>query len=414
MIRKLSHDLLNISIAKSYVPYQSLENKQMLYDMLGQPELFLENIRRFSNSLTTSMVFGWRTTTHDDPKLIQLFDGFGDFAALNETGSAALVDCFPALRWLPDFILPTHAKAKKLHKAEKELYLGHWLNAKNSVKIGTARPSLCVSMARQQEELGFSDDQAAYISGGLLEAGSDTTSNTLYGFIQAMVLFPDVQRKAQEEIDRIVGPDRLPNVDDSQNLQYIRGCIKESLRWMPTAILGIIPHALMKDDEYMGYRLPKGAGVLLNVYSIHMDPKRYPQPRAFDPDRYKDDFQTLADSATNPDPSKRDQYTFGAGRRICQGMHVAERSLFLGISTLLWGFDFSPAEDTDGQLLIPDPEKLTQGLVTMPEPYEAKITPRSSQKVEIIKREWEAAQNELDPDTKQWKQAPNRTASPLS
>ncbi|KAL9102073.1 MAG: hypothetical protein Q9187_009166 [Circinaria calcarea] len=229
-----------------------------------------------------------------------------------------------------------------------------------------------------------------------------------------MVLFPDVQRKAQEEIDRIVGPDRLPNVDDSQNLPYIRGCIKESLRWMPTAILGIIPHALIRDDEYMGYRLPKGAGVLLNVYSIHMDPKRYPQPRAFDPDRYKDDFQTLADSATNPDPSKRDQYTFGAGRRICQGMHVAERSLFLGISTLLWGFDFSPAEDADGQLLIPDPEKLTQGLVTMPEPYEAKITPRSSQKVEIIKREWEAAQNELDPDTKQWKQAPNRTASPLS
>ena len=52
------HDLLNVSVAKSYVPYQTLENKQMLYEMLGQPELFLENIRRFSNSLTTSLLFG--------------------------------------------------------------------------------------------------------------------------------------------------------------------------------------------------------------------------------------------------------------------------------------------------------------------------------------------------------------------
>jgi hypothetical protein len=52
------HSLLNVSAARSYVPYQDLENKQMLYEMLGQPERFLENIRRYSNSLTTSIVFG--------------------------------------------------------------------------------------------------------------------------------------------------------------------------------------------------------------------------------------------------------------------------------------------------------------------------------------------------------------------
>lgn len=180
---------------------------------------------------------------------------------------------------------------------------------------------------------------------------------------------------------------------------------------MPVAALGGFPHALTKDDEYMGYHLPKGAGVLNNVYTIHMDPKRHPQPRVFNPDRYKNDFQTLAESATNPDASKRDQFVFGAGRRICQGMHVAECSLFLGISTMLWGFDFSPAEGPDGQLLIPDPEKLTQGLIAMPEPYQAKITPRSPQKAEIIEKVWEAAQKELDPDTKQWKRAPTGTAS---
>lgn len=52
------HALLNVTAAQSYVPYQDLENKQMLHEFLDQPSLFLESIRRYSNSLTTSIVFG--------------------------------------------------------------------------------------------------------------------------------------------------------------------------------------------------------------------------------------------------------------------------------------------------------------------------------------------------------------------
>ncbi|KAI9871957.1 MAG: hypothetical protein M1823_008303, partial [Watsoniomyces obsoletus] len=103
-------------------------------------------------------------------------------------------------------------------------------------------------MAQAQSKDGFSDDQAAYISGTLLEAGSDTTSSTLYGFVQAMLLYPEVQKKAQQEIDDVVGPDRLPTMDDEPELPYIRACIKETLRWMPTTILGAVPHAVTKDD----------------------------------------------------------------------------------------------------------------------------------------------------------------------
>ncbi|KAJ0306610.1 hypothetical protein COL516b_004403 [Colletotrichum fioriniae] len=112
---------------------------------------------------------------------------------------------------------------------------------------------------------GFSDAAAAYISGSLLEAGSDTTAGTLYGFIQAILIWPEVQRKAQEEIDRVIGRDRLPTIDDYQHLPYIRCCIKESLRWMPTVFLGV-PHAAVKDDVYMGYSIPKGATVINNVW----------------------------------------------------------------------------------------------------------------------------------------------------
>jgi cytochrome P450 len=98
-----------------------------------------------------------------------------------------------------------------------------------------------------------------------LEAGSDTTSGILTGFIQAMLVFPEVLEKSQEEIDRVIGPDRMPTMDDIPDLPYIRACVKESLRWMPTVILGV-PHAVLKEDFYMGYRIPEGATIINNVW----------------------------------------------------------------------------------------------------------------------------------------------------
>jgi cytochrome P450 len=111
---------------------------------------------------------------------------------------------------------------------------------------------------------------------------------------------------------------------------------------MPTTIMGAVPHAVTKDDEYMGYLILKGAGVVNNAYTINMDPTRAPNPRIFDPERYADDFLSLGESAAQNDASKRDQFTFGAGRRICPGIHVAERSLFIAISRILWAFDITP------------------------------------------------------------------------
>lgn len=74
-------------------------------------------------------------------------------------------------------------------------------------------------MAKQQKKIGSDDEQAAYILGTLLEVGSDATSNTLYGFVHAMVLFPEVQQKAREEIDKTLGPERMPNMDDKPKMQ---------------------------------------------------------------------------------------------------------------------------------------------------------------------------------------------------
>lgn len=400
------HGLLNVTTSKKYVSYQMLENRQMLYELLTNPNDFLKHIRRYSNALTTTMVFGWRTPTYEDPKMMQLFDGFSEFAAINQTGAAALIDFFPWLRNLPDFLLPTQRKAKELHKHEKALYLDHWLRAKQEIEQKTIKPCFCAGMYDAQKGDGFSDDQAAYISGTLLEAGSDTTSSTLYAWVQAMLLFPDVQRKAQEVVDNVIGPNRLPTMEDLPDLQYVRACMKETLRWMPTTILGAVPHAVTQDDEYMGYLIPKGAGVLNNVWGIHMDPKRHPNPRRFDPERYRDDHQSLGDAAANPDASKRDAFTFGAGRRICPGIHVAERSLFLAMSRILWAFNIEPALDATGKPILPDPDRLTQGFVCMPEGYPARITPRSKERADMVLKEWKEAEELLDPLNKQWLQPP--------
>lgn len=261
-----------------------------------------------------------------------------------------------------------------------------------------------MGIVESQKRLGFSDALAGYISGSALEAGSDTTAATLTGFVQAMVLYPDVQRRAQEELDRICGTHRIPNMDDWDSMPYIRSCVKESLRWMPTAILGL-PHAVIQDDEYLGYRIPKGAGVMLNVWGINMDENRFKNPRAYDPSRYEGDSQNSTESAMNGDPSKRDHYVFGAGRRLCQGMHVADRSLFLSISRLLWAFNLGKAVDDEGNEIVPDADNLTDGFLVQPKPFLANITPRSEAHADIIRKEWDASQDLLD-DSNQWKEVP--------
>lgn len=170
-----------------------------------------------------------------------------------------------------------------MHEEELKLYTGHWQAVKDRINSGTShvcllptgvverctdsigflKPCFGVDVFLAQKKEGFSDEQAAYITGSLLEGGSDTTSGILVGFIQAMMVTPEVQKRAQEDIDRVVGPDRMPVMEDAANLQYIRAIVKESIRWMPTLILGS-PHAVIRDDYYMGYRIPEGTTVINN------------------------------------------------------------------------------------------------------------------------------------------------------
>lgn len=74
MIHRMIHNIMNIKAAVTYVPYQDLENKVLLAGLLDTPEDFLPHIRRFTYSLSTQMIYGYRCIDNKDPKLLQLFN----------------------------------------------------------------------------------------------------------------------------------------------------------------------------------------------------------------------------------------------------------------------------------------------------------------------------------------------------
>lgn len=100
-----------------------------------------------------------------------------------------------------------------------------------------------------------------------------------------------------------------------------------------------IPHATTQDDIYEGKLIPKGTVCFPSFTALSHDPERYPNPEIFDPDRFKDDNIGSAASALSTDYMKRDHIHYGFGRRLCPGILIAEASLFIYMSRVLWGFD---------------------------------------------------------------------------
>lgn len=139
MVRKIYHNTLHVKASAGYVPYQDLESKQLLLGFMNEPRLFEDHIKRYANSQTTQFVFGFRTTSIDDPSLKAFFQSFEAVMMAASNTGAAFLDLYPILRHLPDFLLPQRAHAKKLHEAEKKQYGGHWFTAKEKIENGTIK-----------------------------------------------------------------------------------------------------------------------------------------------------------------------------------------------------------------------------------------------------------------------------------
>ncbi|KAF9002199.1 cytochrome P450 [Cyathus striatus] len=172
----------------------------------------------------------------------------------------------------------------------------------------------------------------------IFSGGAETTNSVLLHFIFNMVLFPEVQKKAQQEIDRVVGKSRLPELSDRGSLPYIEAVMKEVLRWNTVAPSGM-PHCSIEDDIYNGMFIPKGTVVIYNAYAILRDESIYHDPDSFNPDRY------LPKPEGNAEPYPIGH--FGFGRRICPGQYFAEASLWIVISSILATLDIRRALDDE-------------------------------------------------------------------
>lgn len=137
--------------------------------------------------------------------------------------------------------------------------------------------------------------------------------------------------------------------------------------------------------------IPKGATVILNVWSTHMDPERWEQPHDFNPARYRDQTQLASVYANSRDHLKRDHFGYGIGRRICPGIHLAERTLWLAMARVLWAFDIKPKVDASTGKPIPiDVDPVTgysDGFVNQCLPFEVDCTIRSEKRRETIFRD---------------------------
>ena len=127
-------------------------------------------------------------------------------------------------------------------------------------------------------------------------------------FFFAMITNPEAMKKAQEELDRVVGRRELPDFCHKDSLPYIDALVKEVLRW-GSSLPFSSPGRAMQDDVYRGYFIPRGATVIQNVWAISRDPNLYPNPEAFNPDRF------LKDGKIDPLVFNPEDRVFGAGRR---------------------------------------------------------------------------------------------------
>jgi cytochrome P450 len=133
----------------------------------------------------------------------------------------------------------------------------------------------------------------------------------------------------------------MPTWDDEASLPYVRAILKEVHRWAPIGSLGV-PHATTKDDLYQGKQIPAGTVVFPNLTVLSRHPERYENADIFDPDRFLGDDLDASSSALDPDYKKRDHFHYGFGRRLCQGIFVAEASLYIVVARVLWGLDLTP------------------------------------------------------------------------
>ncbi|KAF2260309.1 cytochrome P450 [Lojkania enalia] len=394
--RQIFHKVLTPKMAADYSVIQLFESKQLSVDLLDSPQDFYMHNRRYAASVIMQVTYGWRIPKWDCPEIHRIFEVLGRFVQCRKPGQW-LVDVYPSLAKNPIFNLISawQSVGKKFHDLDDATWMTFWNQMKQKIVLGTAPHCFGKILQQSYEKQGLSESQAAWICGGLIEAGSETTSATLNNCIYMMLSNPACILAAQSELDAVVGLNRTPTFEDEKNLPLIRGIIKETMRMRPINKFGN-NHFNVEDDWYKGFFIPKGSIVMANWWGIHYDEKYYYEPDRFLPERWRDYEYSAAQAAALGDGTKRDHLSYGGGRRICAGMHVAEKSLFINVARLLWGFDVGHARDEMGREVKLDfsTKSLQKGSSSVTRPFRCSIKPRSTEREAILREEWARAKEE--------------------
>ncbi|KAL1748949.1 cytochrome P450 [Schizophyllum fasciatum] len=386
-IKKLRRALLmSLQPAASAVhkPVQAKAARIALLDVLRRPDAFVDHYRKYAASVIMHITYGKCAPTRVADADVRAVN-----ACLARVSRALMPGAWAvdALPWLPEgavqalrgeleglgwgmrwgakllLRLGYMEELRKGHEFELGLFRGKLEEVKKAMDAGRAVPCFATQVLQAREALGLSFDECAYLCGSQFGAGSDTSASYIAVAIMAAALCPEAQKRAQAELDAVVGKDRCPSFEDQENLPYVSAFAQEVGRWRPVAAGGV-QHRATEDVVHDGYVIPKGSRILGNHWSIHHDPEVFPEPECFRPERWlTEDNKLRTDIRT---------FTFGFGRRACPGNHVADRSVFINLALILWALDIAedPAAPIDSMAFEPL-------ATTRPKPFQPLIRPRA-------------------------------------
>ncbi|KAF8817273.1 putative cytochrome P450 monooxygenase [Phlegmacium glaucopus] len=388
--RKAIHTFLTPEAIEGYLPKQQAEYIQLLHDLLLQPDDLYTHVKRATASSMTTLLYGQRYPTYKGSVPETYFEGIKLFNEICDVSAYPPIELFPWVQYIPRWLAPWTKHCDHAKAVRRNLYFSLFEECERNLDAGNTTGSYIEKVLMNQEELGMTRDEIAWLGGVLMDAGGETTASTMQSFILSLLAYPKCQRRAQEEIDSVIGPDRMPTLADYENLPYVRALVSESHRFRPLLPIGL-PHLVTEDTPYKNYVVPKGSVSFLNIWGIFHDPDYFEDPDSFRPERYLgSEFGTKPGADIS---DFRNNILFGAGRRICPGENMGSKTVAFNAMNLLWAFELAPASPQFSTMNLDNYAK--PGLEMAPLPFKCKVKLRHAEKGHMIKAAYEAIVSDL-------------------
>ncbi|RDW63545.1 O-methylsterigmatocystin oxidoreductase-2 [Coleophoma cylindrospora] len=377
LYRKYAHQTIGTKAAVSQLSeIQEAEVGRFLQRLKQTPDKLVAHIRTEAGAIILKITYDYNIEQHKEDPLVKIADTALDQFSAAVVPGAWIVDVLPFLRHLPEWLPGAGFKrtSRLWKKTITDVADIPYNYVKRQISNQSNHDSYVSRLVEQNSStLGPEEEHAIkWSAASLYTGGADTSVSTMGSFFLAMSITPEVQRKAQEEIDRVVGSSRLPTFSDRENLPYVDAIVKEALRWHPIGPMGL-PHVVDQDDMCNGYLIPKGSLILPAIWWFTHDPKTYHDPMAFKPERYFEPFS---------EPSPND-VVWGFGRRICPGRVLADSNIYLAFAQTLAAFKIQKAVDEKGAEIQPE-IGFTAGIISHPMPFKCRISPRSNAHEKLI------------------------------